>query len=307
MNIKNEIIRFLKYKRYEQRVFLPRYNDLEMYLIDFLDEVDKSGEYLDVFYDLKKNGKLFYLDSMNDEQKEKVLGVLNLANKKGRNFFWRDEKLGRFVFIERENTIDDFRKLVHEFIHYATSFRNDGNRPSAILLEFPPIFYELLACNFLLSKGYSSEDVQNLAMLRLLHISSEASTISYINPYLRLFLNQDEPISISDDIQLRKDQIIAYKEQSETFTCDDEVEAFDTADQISDLANSLLTANPKMFRQSYPYIVGYNLAKKYIKKASTNKESILNGMKYITFHLPSLNTELIFKDEKDKVKTKKMI
>ncbi len=41
MNIKNEIIRFLKYKRYEQKVFLPRYNDGERDLKKGLPNVSK--------------------------------------------------------------------------------------------------------------------------------------------------------------------------------------------------------------------------------------------------------------------------
>ena len=285
---------------------------LEPYFRDFLMFADKTGEYLEIFDDLKKQGRLIYLDSISEEKKEMMFDGMGVSYRKNPDFCWHDKKFGYFVFITRENTINDFRKLAHEFTHYVSKISNPNKKASIMIDEFPSIFYELLAVSFLTSKGYTQEEIQNCALTRLIYVASQASVVDSIGSYLRFYIQGEDEISYQDDLIFRAKQIEEYKKQigDKEFEKLQEKEKITPDSQIDEFikyTNSTLSANPGIIAKIFPYIIGYHLSKKFTKKSTTKKDTLV-GMKYITKHLPSISSSILLKElDKDKgyAKTKR--
>lgn len=281
--------------------------NLEPYFKDFLRFVDKSGEYLKIFEELKKQGRLIYLDTKTEEEKNKMFDIIGVDNKKQTDFCWHNPRFGHFVFITRENTINDFRKLAHEFTHHVTRTSNPYKRASIMVDEFPPIFYELLASSYLLQKGYTLEDVNNCALQRLIYTSNEASAIDSISSYLRLYISKEDEITYQDDLLFREAQITQHRKEigEELFAKEVELNGGELTPQrmveeFVKFTNATLDTNKNIISRIFPYLISYHLAKKYTKKMHTSK-NVLVGMKYVTKHLPSLNSSLLLKElDKDK-------
>ena len=296
---------------YEKREmpYLSKEN-LNKYFIDFLNFVDDSGEYAQIYEELKNSGRLFFLDE--DERKEKLLKALGTYDKNYENFFWKGEHNGGFVFITRHDNIDDFKALAHEFIHYVTYFKNNDDRCSNLLLEFPPMFYEMLATNYLLNKGYKQEDVISTTMNRFKYIYDESSYMANINSYLKLFLNKNDRITEKDDINMRKVQLDNYKnkigeDKYKRFidNSEDEITPEALASSFCDYANFYISINPCILSNTYPYIIGNYLACKYIRKAYRDRE-VLKEMKDITVNLPNISAEDIFNDIDKEIRKNKI-
>ncbi len=273
---------------------------LEPYFRDFLMYADKSGEYLKLFDDFKKQGRLIYLDSLSKEKKDKMFDGMGISHEKNPDFCWHDKRFGYFIFITRENTINDFRKLAHEFTHYVSKVSNPNKRASIMVDEFPSTFYELLAVSFLRTKGYTPEEIENCALTRFIYVASQASVVDSLSSYLRFYIQGEDEISYQDDLLFRAKQIEEYKNEigEKEFEKLEEIEKITPDSQIDEFinyTNTTLSANPGIISKIFPYIIGYYLAKKYTHKLATRGDT-LAGMKYITKHLPNLSTKILLKE-----------
>lgn len=123
---------------------LPKMNriTLDSYFRELLKEIDSDGILLKIYNDalLKRKIKL----------SKKFKGSFCVINEKNVT-----------LEIKETGTIKDFFTLCHEFMHYVLNTYNKNSIPLA-LEEFPSIFFEKYAIDFLNRKGYSEEQLEVL-------------------------------------------------------------------------------------------------------------------------------------------------
>lgn len=100
------------------------------------------------------------------------------------------------IILISDGTIRTLVTFIHEFIHYIS--KNENNVMS--LLEFPSIYYEFVAIEFLKSKGYSDEVLNEIINIRNLNSSSLfGDQIMIFNDVLRY--KRSGQIFLEDKIQ----------------------------------------------------------------------------------------------------------
>ena len=123
---------------------LPKMNrvTLDKYFREFLREIDSDGILLKIYNDalLKRKIKL---------------------NKNYKGSFCVINEKNVTLEIKETGTIKDFFTLCHEFMHYVLNTYNKDSIPLA-LEEFPSIFFEKYAIDFLNRKGYAEEQLEVL-------------------------------------------------------------------------------------------------------------------------------------------------
>ena len=292
-------------------------DDLINHFVDFLIYIDSSNDYLSIFKEMIDNRRLIFLDLVSDESKKLLYKKLGIEDNNYDNFFWHSEDYGGYVFITRNNDINDFKALAHEFAHYISFVKSKNNKISNILSEFPALYYEMLSCNFLLSKGYSSKDIQSTILDRIKYIYDQSEFIANINIYLKLYMECTEDIKYEDDVSMRKNQLQNFiarlgNEQYEKLSEKEknDLDPYKLAKEFCDFANFYLGLEPCIVSKTYPYLFGYYLAKKFIW-VSSKDDKYIKEMKYITDNLANinvgelLNNEIIAKDGNNKVYRKK--
>ncbi len=302
------------------RIKKPAYlssENLISYFVDFLSYIDSSEEYLEIFENMVDEGRIFFLDLVSEESKQQLFKQLDIDDKNYDNFFWHANNYGGYIFLTRNNDINDFKALAHEFAHYISYIKSNGKKVSNILSEFPALFYEMLSCNFLLNKGYTSEDIEGTILDRTNYIYEQSEFMANINCYLKLFMECNEKITYEADIEMRQKQLQnfitrigknKYKSLSDREKRD--LSPKKLAKSFSDFANLYLGLQPSLISNTYPYFIGNYFACKYIKKCAKDSKT-LDMMKYITDNLCSvkfdelLNDSLEINDDVEKVKVKK--
>lgn len=128
---------------------LPKMNKitLDRYFREFLKEIDPEGILLKIYNDALLKGKI--------KLSKKYKGSYCVINEKNVTLEIKDT-----------GTIKDFFTLSHEFMHYVLNIYNKNSIPLA-LEEFPSIFFEKYAIDFLSRKGYSDEQLEVLHDFRL--------------------------------------------------------------------------------------------------------------------------------------------
>lgn len=112
---------------------------------EFLMEVEPSGKWLKDYEKLKKNNCIQFIEYSPDIDKK--TGFYN----------------NKYIIIISENNCNDLIRLAHEFAHYISKKKDyDFNN----LLEFPSIYYELKAQEFLIKKGIAEEELTNIRKKR---------------------------------------------------------------------------------------------------------------------------------------------
>lgn len=126
----------------EDNFLLPKMEiqQIEDLFLEFLKSVDAPVEWYKFYFELKTEGNISY-------GKKPSMCYLDV-----------DGKLK--IDIEYNGTIDSFISLVHEFVHYI-SLRK-GNPPIS-LVEFPSIFFELLALDYLKEKKVNENIIKKIA------------------------------------------------------------------------------------------------------------------------------------------------
>ena len=176
-----------------------------------------------------------------------------------------------YIYIPWTNTIDDVISLVHEFFHYVIN--KSGHMIQYELIEFPSIFFESLACEFLLQEGYPEEFIENIRQNRRLNTVSNANDIIEMATLMKYLYDSDMPISMEDDIELLNDntpRTIEEREEQETL-----------AIRNCDRRNQLLVEDPNFVTENFPYII----AQKY-------SDILMKAIPYNTNILPNMLTLL---------------
>jgi hypothetical protein len=208
------------------------------------------------------------------------------------------------LIIDRKGDISDFKNLAHEFTHYLTRHYNsnffNGNRECDLICEFPNIYYEILANQFLMSKGYKSEDVAACSAYRCNLIYNTSENFGVVNDYFEMYKDLGE-ITRKEDISRRRIEIdnyankVGYDRFKELLKDDKTInDPALMADMFSESCGIILFSIPDVMKQGYSYIIGYYLACKYLARTVKNQE-VLKEMKDITMNLPNINLYDLFR------------
>ena len=162
---------------------------LDSLFIEFLEYINAPKEYLKIYQGLKVKGKIKYEPETNDID----------------NSMCYQENDGSYsILITTNGTLRDLINLIHEFIHYI-SFQSVREK-SAIkfsLIEFPSIYFEFVATEFLKQKGFNASEVDSLIIDRK---NNDILTFSRLSP-----LFKDIASYIKDGKITRERKIIEYK------------------------------------------------------------------------------------------------
>lgn len=300
----------------EENLAYLSHEDLDSLFKEFLLDIDKDGDFLKVYEELKSSKRLLYYDLLSNEDKDELTEILkkklNKDDIKINNIFSKTEKEA-FIIIDRKENISDLRTLTHEFFHYYVYSCNKNKDTYYLLLEFPSIFYEYIVSRFLLKKGYSLEDVSNLLMYRLNEFNEKSDYLSPINYYLKLYIESGKEIAKESDIERTKETIAKYIEENgeEKFKellkensnyGDPEL----LAEDHCDMANYYLNLYPEILSNNYPYIIGNFLASRCIDLL-VRHEITLSEMKKITESLPDIDPKIIIDAKNNKENNNKQL
>ena len=285
---------------------LPKmtHDELESLFREFLKYVDPEGDYSQIFEKMQQEGKLIYYDALDEKQKEFFYKCFGIDGKL-RNFYLPIDDDNALLFVNREETIGDFQSLAHEFAHYV-SFETKGDKGSAnILAEFPSIFYELLACSFLLKKGYDSKKVNECYHSRYQEIGETYNLVNCVSRYFKMYRDHGD-ITRENDIEDSANQAILYIEKYGAEHYKELLKQKPSlanpelmADNYCDLANAYLTRDPNYVGRKYPYIIGLYLATKKFGELKGNPK-VLETMKNITMNLSTVDLDSLFLDAPEK-------
>ena len=300
-------------KNEETKLTKLSHEDLDELFKEFLLTIDKNGDFLKVYEDLKTNGSLIYTDILSKEKKDYIKSLLKINDNEYDNYFLRTEEHGAYVVIDRKEDLSDFRTLTHEFMHYYTYSKNKEKKPYFLLLEFPSIFYEYVANRFLLKKGYSMDDIKSLLLYRFDEFNKKSSYLTPINYYLKLYIDSNKNITDEIDEEKTKELITSFIESNGE---EEYKKALKENSNIAnpklfardncDIANYYLNIYPHILVNNYPYLIGNYLALDYVSQLVEN-EITLDDMKKIAEDLPNIDPNIILDVKNRKEKNNKQL
>ena len=249
----------------EEDIELPKMTKEEVYYYttEILNEIDPSGEWLDIYLNSIKNNHIIYLNDFNSDEITRIksaLGLVGINDIDNVCLHFNDKE--RFLFLKYNGDISDVVLTIHELIHYI-SFEYDNVREALPMVrEFPSIFYELYSLYYLSTLGYDKEIIKGINNNRLFDIYSSIDESRDIIDYLNIYINDGK---IMDYISKNK--------------CDKCIE--------------ILNNDSYIVFKTYPYIVGSYLARKAISKIKEDK-TLFDMIKYITKNLSKIDVDDIF-------------
>ena len=269
----------------QQLVRMPSLTDQELdkSIIEFLIQIDPSLKWLKEYEELKKNNQIKPSDIWNCNQ-EKGKWVINTS---------------------KVHNIEDFRCFIHEFIHYITvKDQKKENLPIAIK-EFPSIYFETLAINFLRQKGYPKEATDYMLSERNEWTEENAYDLYLILGLLSNYIKNGE-VTIENEVdrRLQIPEDIKRKIPEElSFFYETQEEKINYS---FDIANGYILAYPESIYEEYPYITGTYLADRAVEVTNQDPMFIYN-MLSITDNLESTNPKDVIDliNQKHKQLTKK--
>lgn len=296
---------FQKYEEKERPAL--SWEEVDSYFREFLKNVDSSGDYLSIYEDMIQKKRLVFLDEFSEEELSflhKMLGI-DPTEDSYETFFQEINEEEGCIFFTRKGNIYDFVCLAHEFAHYVTFMKNTGKDVNPVLDEFPSIFYEMFACNFLIQKGVNPEDVINLYNLRYHEVQQLQKPFTCVNHYIQLYREMGD-ISEEIDTDYTNQGIMKMIENFGIDHFNQECEknpSLKDPNQLSkdycDSANFFLSKNPDIVRRKFPYLIGFYLAtRKYAE--SRNNPKVFEDMKHITMSLPNYDEMSFFKESQEK-------
>ena len=267
---------------------------------DILEEIDPNKEWLNIYEDAINNNHIVYLNELTDEEKE------NLKNKIGLNslneinnacMFLNEQE--SYIFLNYTNTLADIPNTIHEVVHYIIKYYNKDNRELPILREYPSIFFEMYALNYLKRIGYNEQELKMINKNRIIDTFRVVDDIKDLMYYLLLIIKKGHIDEVSDkkkynnelkelQKQLSQEDIINIKKEDPNFF-NPTIKCHERCDKVT----YDLMLNPYLLFNYYPYVIGSYLSDKSILKLSESN-SILSMIKYITEKLSKVDAYDIF-------------
>ena len=104
----------------------------------------KTPQYFKQVINLKNKNRILFEESIDGLDHSKV---------------FKDADGIKKIKVTNDGTIKCFVSFVHEFMHYVSL---QGDTPPFSLFEFPPIYYERIAANYLISIGYDENIIKQV-------------------------------------------------------------------------------------------------------------------------------------------------
>ncbi len=227
----------------------------------FLAEIDPTLSLLEQL-NIAEQEKRF-IDRKSDRR---VLYTYEVQRYPNNPFFTTSQEEQGYIYIPWTNTIDNVISLVHEFFHYVVN--KNEHMIQYELIEFPSIFFESLACNFLLQEGYPKEVIEDIKQNRKISTVNNANDIIEIATLMKYLYVSDMPISIEDDIELLDDNPPRTREERE--------EQERIAIRNCDRRNQLLVEAPNFVTENFPYIIAQKYSDILMEALPDNSNIIPN-------------------------------
>lgn len=229
-----------------------------------LKEIDPSGEWLNIYNEAIDNNHIIYLDKLTETEKDilkKKIGIDSLDGISNSCFFPDNET--SYIMLKYKGNITDIPTTVHEIVHYICRIKNNHKMEKLILREFPSIFFEFYALNYLKKMGYDSEVLKTINDARFVDTKQSLEDISNMTDYLIMLIRDGEITS-------------------------------DERNKICDNCTYDLVINPYVYFKSYPYIIGNYLAISGMQHLIYDKE-IVSKIKYVSERISTIDPYDVFK------------
>ena len=259
------------------------YDNFESMFLLFLNSINAPHRWKEEYYKLKNENRIIF---------EKKLD--NFEN----SYCFKDDDGVWKIKVIMDGTITSFITFVHEFMHYISLHNyldvsiKDGIPYS--LTEFPSIFYERLASNYLIDAGYNENTVKNIILFR--DKDNIFITSSLVNILIDLFkINRGVQISRDNKIKSLKESAMAYENRENIDTSNSYANLNYNFGEIADedCDKKIIDFVKKGFLvlDGYQYLTDSYLADSLLEK--TNIDDILDKMVYVTEHLKELDIDKI--------------
>ena len=162
---------------YEMASELPKLDieEIDQYLEEYFDYIKAPDSWKEIYKNLRNNNLIFF-------------GYENIDKSDKSSCFLDSDGILK-IYVSNDGTVKTFCSVIHEFIHYLTMYRGFEMDQMSIS-EFPSIFFEKLAIQFLRNKGYGTTVINKLMDERIENncdIYAGMSSLFYdINRYLEV-------------------------------------------------------------------------------------------------------------------------
>ncbi len=262
--------------------------NFEKIFFGFLDDIRAPEQWKNLYTQLKNENRILFEESIDGLDYSAVFEDVDEIRK---------------IRVTNDGTIKCFVSFVHEFIHYVSL---QGNIPPFSLFEFPSIYYESVAANYLIKIGYDENIIKEVIRDRNqnnLDIYQSLST--FLTDLCRY--NKKGLITKEDKIEtFKKTMKIIYEGKKnlaeiceETGEPIDDLEFLTTPnynyeeliDKDCDENITRFIKNGVLILNGYQYLTDIHLANSILEKQ--DGDNTLDKMIFVTEHLEDFNIEKV--------------
>lgn len=262
--------------------------NLEKIFLSFLDSIKAPEHWKNLYFQLKNEKRILFEESTDGADHSEV---------------FEDTDGKRKIRVTTDGTIDVFISFVHEFIHYVPLQKET---PLFSLREFPSIYYERIAANYLVGIGYDENVVHQVIRARNQNNFQIYQSLFGILLDVCIY-NKRGSITRDDKIKPAKESMeMIYQakkniakicenvgspiEDSEFLTMPD-YDFGKAVDKECDNYISLFIEKGLLILNGYQYLTDSYLADSLLEK--DGDESILDKMAFITEHLAEFDLKKV--------------
>ena len=252
---------------------------------DFLVYINAPKEWKQLYDELRTSGKIIF-QKQNDGFNSSMC--------------YRDENNILKILVTLDGTINSFCSFVHEFMHYV-SMNNDSSIQFSIS-EFPSIFFEKIAAQFLMDKGYEKDVITKVTISRDSNNIEIYMTISSLLNDISEFI-ENGPISRNKKILFLENKFNAIQDIKKKLVSMIEADGgkadisflelpkVDVSEAVDKECDSLIDSfiqNGLLIINGYQYLLDTYLSEEVLKKINYDS-SIISRMIGITNKLYDMN------------------
>ncbi len=231
-------------------------DSLEQLFLEYLDYIKAPQIWYEKFSYLRKNNFIEYLNSESNLNNNDSCCYIDKVDKK------------RKLKIDNADTIIGLTNLAHEFAHYIAE--EHGN--SAILIrELPSIYFENIACKFLIEKSFDKEKINKIVANRGFTNFLTYSKISDILFKLKLYVTNGK--ITKEDFKIPLELYLKYiKLENNNKTNNNEdylLEISRLADKKCDKMNQSIIENDVFILSGINYLVATIIVEELLKRPDT--------------------------------------
>ena len=258
--------------------------NFEIIFFDFLDSIRAPEQWKNLYIKLINENRILFEESIDGLEHSEVFEDFDGIRK---------------IRVTTDGTIKYFVSFVHEFMHYVSL---QGDMPLFSLREFPSIYYEKIAANYLISVGYDENIIKQVIRDRNQNNYKIYWSIRSLLIDLCSY-NKREPITRENKIETFKKSIEIIFEVKKNLAkiCEEAGESVDDLDipnynygelidkKCDENISSFINSGP-LILNGYQYLIDSYLADSVLEKYDNNT---LDKMIFITEHLAEFNIEKI--------------